>query len=76
MESKWSNEYHRDDIASRCYGSCGNFKLIRWLGRCDFMGVCMEGHDLRDDHCQFWKTDGLAKDPLLKDGNQLRLFEL
>lgn len=70
----WSIEMHRDDIAPRCYQTCGNFKLLRWCGKTDFVGVCTEGHTPNNPHCEFWKTDGYSIDPLTRDGDELLLF--
>ncbi len=70
----WSIELHRDDIAPRCYQTCRNFKLLRWCGNTDFIGVCIEGHIPNNPHCEFWKTDSLSIDPNLKEDNQLLLF--
>ena len=72
--SMWSPEYHRDDIAPRCYQTCGAFKLVRWCGKTDFVGVCTEGHTPNDTHCEFWKSDGFSIDPNIRNGNELLLF--
>ena len=70
----WSPEYHRDDIAQRCYQTCGAFKLVRWCGKTDFVGVCTDGHTPNDTHCEFWKSDGFSIDPNIRNGNELLLF--
>ena len=70
----WSSEYHRDDIAPRCYQTCGVFKLVRWCGKTDFVGVCTEGHMLNDTQCEFWQSDGISIDPNLRKGNEMLLF--
>lgn len=70
----WSNELHRDDIVPRCYQTCGNFKLVRWCGKTDFVGVCTEGHMMTDPNCLFWISDGYSIDPLKREGNELLLF--
>lgn len=70
----WSSEFHRDDISPRCYQSCGAFKLLRWCGKCDFVGVCTDGHNPNNSKCEFWRTDGYSIDPLLREGNELLLF--
>ena len=72
--SMWSPEYHRDDVAQRCYQTCGAFKLVRWCGKTDFVGVCTEGHTPNDTHCEFWKSDGFSIDPNIRNGNELLLF--
>lgn len=70
----WSLEYHRDDITPRCYQTCGAFKLVRWCGKTDFVGVCTEGHMPNDPHCEFWQSDGFSIDPNIRNGNELLLF--
>lgn len=70
----WSTIMRRDDIAPRCYQTCGNFKLLRWCGRADFEGVCTEGHMPNDPQCEFWKSDGFSIDPNLREGDELLLF--
>ena len=70
----WSITLHSNDIAPRCVQTCGNFKLLRWIGRLEFEGCCTDGHTPNNPYCKFWVSDGLHIDPLLQDGKQLLLF--
>lgn len=63
-----------EDIAPRCYKTCGAFKLLRWVGKCNFIGVCTLGHLPTNPRCEFWQSDGYSIDPLLRDGDSLLLF--
>lgn len=70
----WSITLHQNDIPPRCYQTCGNFKLLRWVGLTEMEGCCTEGHTPNNPACKFWESDGHSIDPLTRDGNQLLLF--
>ena len=70
----WSERFSRDDIAERCYQTCGKFKLLAWLGNANFEGCCTGGYLPTNPYCVNWESDGIHVDPLIKDGEQLLLF--